>query len=574
MTGAYRRAAEALNQHGFVLLVGEPAAGKTTIASMLSMGALDQWGASTLKLDEAGKVVDRWNPDEPSQFFWIDDAFGVTQYESHLVHAWNHALTFIRTMLRKGTKVVMTSRDYIYKRARNDLKEGAFPLFRESQVVIDVCDLTLDEKQQMLYNHLKLGKQGRAFKGAIKPHLQSIAGHPRFVPETARRLSDPLFTGGMNLIRDELHDFVEKQEQFLQEVLRGLDTHSKAALALIFMRNGSLESPIELRASERSALERLESTLGGCITALESLGGSLVQLVHGDGPGVWRFKHPTVGDAYAALLLQSPELLEIYVRGVPIDRLTMQITCGDVGLEHAVIVPKALFPIVLERLTELSSLAQFKSAALSSWHNRGRLDAFLSSRCSKDFLSMFIARRPDVLDRVSSPGLFLNSVSEVDLAIRLNELGILPEECRLKFINTVTSYAIDGEDLYAIESLRIQSVFKATDLSDFRAKIRAELLPNLAEIRLTWQSNHSSEQRSDEHMQPLLDSLDALKKEFSGESAILDDIQVQVARAQEWISDHLPAESDGTRAPRSFGGADPQPQIPVQHRGIFDDVDE
>jgi hypothetical protein len=97
LTKAYRQAAEALDQHGFVLLIGEPAAGKTTIASMLSMGALDQWGASTLKVDEPGKVVEHWNPHESSQFFWIDDAFGVTQYESYLVHGWNHALTIIRT---------------------------------------------------------------------------------------------------------------------------------------------------------------------------------------------------------------------------------------------------------------------------------------------------------------------------------------------------------------------------------------------------------------------------------------------------------------------------------------------
>jgi hypothetical protein len=58
LTSAYRKAAEALDRHGFVLLIGEPAAGKTTIASMLSMGALDQWGASTLKLDNPEKVVD------------------------------------------------------------------------------------------------------------------------------------------------------------------------------------------------------------------------------------------------------------------------------------------------------------------------------------------------------------------------------------------------------------------------------------------------------------------------------------------------------------------------------------
>lgn len=113
MTGAYKGAAEALDQHSFVLLIGEPAAGKTTIASLLAMAAIDQWNASILKLDDPAKVVDRWNPDEPSQFFWVDDAFGVSQYESELVYGWNHRLAQIKAMLNRGAKVVMTSRDYI-----------------------------------------------------------------------------------------------------------------------------------------------------------------------------------------------------------------------------------------------------------------------------------------------------------------------------------------------------------------------------------------------------------------------------------------------------------------------------
>ena len=112
------------------------------------------------------------------------------------------------------------------------------------------------------------------------------------MPETARRLADPLFTAGLELNRYDLNDFVEKQEHFLQEVLRGLDEHSKAALALIYMRNDSLESPIDLEASEREAIERLGSNLGGCITALESLNGSLVQHTHAEQTAAWRFKHP------------------------------------------------------------------------------------------------------------------------------------------------------------------------------------------------------------------------------------------------------------------------------------------
>ena len=43
VTDAYQKAAEALDEHGFVLLIGEPASGKTTIASLLAMVALDQW---------------------------------------------------------------------------------------------------------------------------------------------------------------------------------------------------------------------------------------------------------------------------------------------------------------------------------------------------------------------------------------------------------------------------------------------------------------------------------------------------------------------------------------------------
>lgn len=73
--GLPRKAVNALDEHGFVLLVGEPAAGRATIASMLAMAAADKWKSSVLKLADPAKVVERWNVDEPSQFFWIDDAF-------------------------------------------------------------------------------------------------------------------------------------------------------------------------------------------------------------------------------------------------------------------------------------------------------------------------------------------------------------------------------------------------------------------------------------------------------------------------------------------------------------------
>jgi len=423
VTDAYRRSAAALDNHGFVLLIGEPASGKTTIASMLAMTAIDQWNAPILKLDEPNKVIKHWNPEEPEQFFWLDDAFGVSQFEFLLVRGWNHILPQIRTMLRKGVKIVMTSRDYIYNQARKELKVGAFPLLEESQVVIDVHELTDSEKRQILYNHLKLGKQPRPFLSKIKPYLDSVATNQHFIPEIARRLADPVFTAGMYISVNNLNEFVEKRERFLQEILQGLDIHSRAALALIYMRSNWLESPIDLQESEKNALERLESNIGKCISALDALNDSLVIHSHIGGDFGWRFKHPTIGDAYAAILAQNPELLGVFIKGITTEKFITQVTCGDVGIKKATIISKGLFPNVIEKLASYTDTKNYKSKGLSRWQAESAIQRFLARRCSREFLSLYIERNPKLMDDVGKPGLYLNAVSEVDLAVRLNDVN-------------------------------------------------------------------------------------------------------------------------------------------------------
>jgi hypothetical protein len=558
------------NEHGFVLLVGEPAAGKTTIASLLAMGALDQWQASMLKLDDPGKVAEHWNPDEPAQFFWLDDSFGVTQYEHFLVHRWNHILPQIKTMLRKGAKIVMTSRDYIYNRARKDLKESAFPLLKESLVVIDVHDLTIDEKRQILYNHLKLGKQPRAFLREIKPYLEDIASHPRFIPEMARRLADPLFTKGLFIDPYYLKQFVENREQLLQEVLQGLDADSKAALALIYMRNDRLESPIELQPSEAEALARLDSDLGGCVTALEALKGSLVLHSHASDEYTWRFKHPTIGDAYAEILVQSPEMLGIYIRGSSTERIIEQVTCGDVGIEKAVVVPKPLFPLMLAKFGDFSASRSYKSAWLSEWGASRALQDFLSRRCSKEFISLYLEQHPDLVDRVSKPGLYLAAVPEVRLAKRLYEFGLLPEDQRRRFVETVSQYALDGRDEGAMDDARIQSLFTDRELEHLREKVRTELLPQLTSVRRERESDYRLGDPPDEHMQQLLESFETLKKCFADDENAAKIIEWEIQKTNEWIDENTSDEQE--RSPRSLGKVEASDK-PQSSRSIFDDID-
>ena len=570
VTDAYRQSAEAINKHSFVLLIGEPASGKTTIASLLSMAAIDQWNASILKLDDPRDVVKRWNPNEPSQFFWLDDVFGDTQYDDSLVRHWNRALPRINPMLHYGAKIVMTSRDYIYNRALDALKHSTFPLLNESQVVIDVHGLSDQEKRQILYNHIKLGDQERSFRTKIKPHLDQIATHPRFIPEIARRLGNKFFTKQLPINRISVEDFVEKREQLLQETIQGLDADCRAALALIYMRNGHLESPLELRASESDAVKRLGSHIGGCISALNAMRGSLVRLSPVSHNPTWQFSHPTIGDAYAATLGQNPELIDIFIRGSEPERLIREVTCGDVGIKNAIVVPFSSFPQVVEKIKYLKQSNLYERSTYAGFEVKELVQSFLAIRCSREFIGLYLMEDPGILEQVAQPRLYLQAVTEVDLAKRLFEFGLLPDEERTMFIEKVSDYALQGEDASALIDKEIRSMFADTEYDQLIEKLRLELLPQLEDVRVDWEHNYYSNESPDDHMLPFLRFLTALSEEFNEDQNAVEIINNEIWAINEWIEEHQidSPEED----PWELDSIESTTQ-PETTRSIFDDID-
>ena len=570
VTDAYRRAAEALDKNGFVLLIGEPAAGKTTIASLLAMAAVDNWDSQTLVLDDPKQISHHWNPQEPSQFFWIDDAFGVTQYDDGLIDSWNRVLPRVQALVRSGAKIVLTSRDYIYNRARNRLKETNFPLLNESQVVIDVRDLTDVEKQQILYNHVKLGNQPTSFRTTIRPFLEGVAAHRHFLPETARRLGDSAFTKSLRLHEEAIQEFVEKREQFLQETIRGLDADSRAILALIFLRRGRLQSPIELLPSEEQAIRRLGSDSAAVSSAVKALEGSFVRLSHIDGDTFWQFRHPTIGDAYASVLAENPEHLAILIAGSDPDKLIAQITCGDVGIEKATVVPRHLFPEIIGKLEKLSNIASNDSDAIARDGATWRLASFLDSRCTAEFLKLYVQGHPDFLWQVSYPTVMLEYAPEVSLILRLREFDLLPEENRKRFVEKASEEALACLDAGALANRRIRILFREDESDTLIQRIRDELLPDLDNIRDNEQSNWDEDISPDDWMQPLNEFLRALDTYFQKEQDVVNLVDQQLSMIENWVVEHTEIQHE--RGERLIGNVD-IPVIPQSARSIFDDID-
>jgi hypothetical protein len=129
-TESYRQAERLLTERGMVVLVGPPAAGKSTIAANLcAVWVAQTEGMRLFKLDRAEHFTRSWSPDDPRCIFWVDDVFGETTLDEDLLRDWSSCLGKLDAAARRGARVILGTRDYILAAV---LREGVPP--RRSQV--------------------------------------------------------------------------------------------------------------------------------------------------------------------------------------------------------------------------------------------------------------------------------------------------------------------------------------------------------------------------------------------------------------------------------------------------------
>ena len=569
-TGAYRRAARALTKYRFVLLLGEPGRGKSTIASTLALSALDEWGLLPIKVDGPEQFTQHWNPHEPQQFFWIDDIFGATQYQPDLADRWNKAFVRLSSAVRAGVRVVATSRDYIYRRALSDVKESAFPLLRESQVIINVQDLRKEEKRDILYAHIRRGEQPQAFRKAIRPHLNTAVDGRHFLPEIARRLGSPMFTKGMKTVDGAtVRAFFEKPEEFLVDVIKRLGANETAALTLLFMHGGRVASPVVLDDADRDAVERLGATTAGVYQAVTALEDSLLRQIDSGEGRFWTFRHPTIADAVGTLTAENVELLDIYLRGTPTTKLLREITCGAPVAGAKVKVPVSRYDLIADRV----------SALRESWDKRRVAYNFLSERCGKTFLKQYLDRYALDWKEVVQVNAGLSGSAEVRLVGKLIEFELLPDSRRKEFVEAVAENAVE---IPSADFLTVQAVcdlFRPDERKYILDCVREDALPYLWEAVERWKSDYDSDDDPESHFEDLVGTLDEFGEAFADDlqakrwlsSALtdIDDAVDELQRDREKRERQRESDEDRDSSPIGLISAE-EPQL----RSVFDDVDE
>jgi hypothetical protein len=483
VTDAHRKSVRAISNHNVVLLLGSPAAGKSTIGASLALGANDIWKCTTIKSTSPQHLEQHLDP-EGGQFFWIDDAWGSTQFQRDRTEPWNQVFPLMQSALKKGTRFLITSRDYIWNSAKSELKLQAFPILRRSQVIINVHDLTIEERARILYNHVKLGDQNKAFRNLIREFLPQVANAESFLPESARRLGTRIFTDQLLTTEKGVLDFFERPKEFLEQTIEGLSPAARAAIGLVFLNGGTIRSPVPLEKLDMPAAA-FDATPAQTRTELQSLNGSLLNLAQDEDGPYWTYRHPTVGDAFASYIAKSPELVELYLRGAKPETILREVVCAGIQLKGAAVtVPSSLNKILVQRISSLSALS---------------LAVFICYRANAVIARMLLKARPDLLNRID----YISSPIREDIdsvfAVALHRYGLLGEEERLKYVEIVRRAAVDEADDSLIESPEIRAILTNDEYSDVLSEVRSAWMDDIPAFVDHLRSNWDNEYAPDDY---------------------------------------------------------------------------
>lgn len=272
-TAAHRKAVRLLGEHKLVLLLGPPAVGKSMIAAILSTMAIDSNQLDCFKCDGPLDLRQHWNPHEHRRLFWIDDAFGANQLRNDYINTWIEFMPKMKAAIEQGNHFILTSRTHIWNEASVKLGTRKHPLLTHDRAVVSVGTLSPEERQQILYNHIKSGKQQHDWKKRVKPFLSRLAEDPGLVPEIARRLGDPSYTKALRKFPSDLENFLHHPQEFLEDTFRELTVAQQAAMTLVFLMRSRLPVRNTPEGECNLVADKYGTSVGGIVLALDQLEG-------------------------------------------------------------------------------------------------------------------------------------------------------------------------------------------------------------------------------------------------------------------------------------------------------------
>lgn len=569
-TQAHRDAVNAISEYGVVLLLGNPSSGKSAIGAIVSTIASENPDNTVLALTSPRDFEAGWNPNDPGRFFWIDDAFGSNVLRDDYVQDWASAFSKLRAAIAHGNRFLLTSRKHIYEAARRRLGQRNLPRFADGSAVVDVGELTFEEKAQILYNHINFGEQSQSWRSSVKPHLAAVAAVPDFLPGIAERLGDPNFTKGLTPRESSLVRFMKEPREHLIDTVNALDDQLQAALILVYVHQAGFD-PNEHDASAAQAVAELT---GYSLTKIQDcfaeLRGSFLKL----SGAIWTFSHPTISDALTEILRQKPHMMAALIRGATIDTILSSFSCeGSPLIRDALVIPSTLDETLVARL----------GCMPNERHRNWMLFHFLSYRASDAVFTKSIRQFPDLLRRSCWQTDLAANDPQIAAYARANHFDLLAEDLRLEAAERLESAALTEFDVSFFDEGTMLALVPPMRLVGLGLALRTKVLPSLKDRISEIAEEADLDEEPDSHFKKLLAVLDRVEEigVDAYATGLIDDARDQVKRVVETLEERKRErdkesedDTDWTHIVTQRKEDAPPSATAATKRSVFDDVDK
>jgi len=575
-TAAHRKAVKSLTEHGVVLLLGNPSSGKSAIGAILSTIASENLQHTVLNLTSPRDFEAGWNPYDPGRFFWIDDAFGSNVVRDEYVQDWTSTFRKVQAAISCGNRFLLTSRRHIYEAAKIALGQRNLPEFIDGRAVVDVGDLSITEKTQILYNHINFGSQTQSWKRSVKPHLPAVAAVDDFLPGIAERLGDPAFTKSLATTQAELLRFMQEPREHLIYTINALEDALRAALVLVYVHQGSMVNNTWDQSAAQVVSELMGVPLPRIIDALRQLKGSFLRVATLNSRETWAFAHPTIGDALTDILKERPQMMAALLRGATIDTILGSFVCGEgaPSIRDAPTIPPALDEILIGRLAHVPDQEST---------NRS-LFRFLAERASDHVFKRVIAADPDILGRLAWRNHRVDRDPKILTHARAHTLGILNEYLQDETASNLEEAATLTFDLSFFEDESILRLIPPTRLLTLGIRLRVDTLVGAPDrIKdIAKEADLSDDPESHfEHFTKGLDILEELPDIDDTTVDLIKEVRLAVASAIDGVAERKEAKGkqDHSSEWSYMSSVSRESTIKDSHveqqasRSVFDDVD-
>lgn len=512
-TSPHQKAVKILAKHGIVLLLGSPATGKSSIAAILSVMSAENPAHKCYKIENPNHLFENWNPNESGGFYWIDDAFGPNQLRDDFVDCWIANMAKLQAAIPGGNNFILTSRQHIYEAAKPKLGSRNHPLFRDASAVVYVGELTLNERTQILYNHIKAGNQPQNWKARVKPQLDSLAKEQMLLPEIARRLGDSAFTRHISTANDSLIKFIKEPKEHLLQTIKELSKLHRAALTLVFLHKNRLPvngASTEMQQLVLSYFDIDRESLGQSILELKD---SFISQTRESQETFWIFKHPTITDALSAVLAETEGMQELYLRGTKSETILSEAICsGATPISDAVVIPSALNSLLIERIAEVPDEAAINRLLFS----------FLGDRASPEVFSTIVKQYPSMLHRKTMTSWRLSYDPRIRAIARAHQMGLLDDQLRYETSTYLQNALFDQIDVSFLDDDLLLALIPPTILLNLSLKIRTRLVDRISSVADITAAEPDLDIEPEDNFDDLNSAINQLESLFSEDDSIRD----------------------------------------------------